>query len=298
MNIIRNMQSKNFEKHLKIAIVLTSIFFVVEIVGGLISGSLSLLGDAGHMLRDVFALLISLSALNISKKLPSKRKTFGFHRVEIFAAFLNGILLIAIGLWILLEAYHRFHSPKPIESTTMLIVALIGLGINLYVAFKLHGSHDLNIKSAFLHVLTDAIFSFAVVLAAVMIFLTENTIFDPILSSIISVVIILSASKLMKESIMILLEFTPKDVNFDLVMRDIQQVDGVQGVHNVHIWSLCSSINVMDAHVYTKETDMMKIEKIKNEIKKKLVKYNIKHATLEFECEECILPDKVERIDH
>jgi cobalt-zinc-cadmium efflux system protein len=292
------MQEKDFVKRLKIAILLTFIFFVIEIVGGFVSGSLSLLGDAGHMLRDVFALVISLSALNISKKLPSKSKTFGFHRVEIFAGFLNGILLIAIGLWILLEAYHRLHSPKPLESTTMLIVALIGLGINLYVAFNLHGSHDLNIKSAFLHVLTDAIFSVAVVLAAVLIFLTENPIFDPVLSSIISVVIIISASKLVKESIMILLEFTPKDVDFDLVLKDMQQVDGVEGVHNVHIWSLCSNINVMDAHVYTKETDMMKIEKTKTEIKKKLVNHNIKHATLEFECEECILPYRVERIEH
>jgi cobalt-zinc-cadmium efflux system protein len=292
------MQQKNFEKHLKMAILLTFFFFVVEIVGGFISGSLSLLGDAGHMLRDVFALVISLSALKISKKLPSKRKTFGFHRVEIFAGFLNGILLIAVAIWILLEAYDRFHSHKPIESMTMLVVALIGLAVNLYLAFKLHGSHDLNIKSAFLHVLTDAAFSFAVVLAAVLIFLTGHTIFDPLLSSIISAVIILSASKLVKESIMILLEFTPKDVDFDLVLKDIQQVEGVEGVHNVHMWSLCSNINVMDAHVYTKEADMMKIEKIKNKIKEKLDKYNIKHVTLEFECDECILLDRVERIEH
>ncbi|MGB3863084.1 MAG: cation diffusion facilitator family transporter [Candidatus Aminicenantaceae bacterium] len=292
------MHKNNFEKYLKIAILLTSIFFVVEIFGGLISGSLSLLGDAGHMFRDVIALVISLSALNISKKLPSKRKTFGFHRVEIFAAFLNGILLLAIGLWILLEAYNRFYSPRPIESTTMLIVALIGLGVNLYVAFKLHGSHDLNVKSAFLHVLTDAIFSLAVILAAILIFLTGKTVFDPILSTIISVIIVFSAFKIVKESVMILLEYTPKDVNFDLVLRDIQQVEGIQGVHNVHIWSLCSNINVMDAHVFTTENNMTKIEAIKNEIKKKLEKHNIKHTTLEFEFEECILPDKVERIDH
>lgn len=292
------MQRNSFEKHLKIAILLTSIFFVVEIFGGLISGSLSLLGDAGHMFRDVIALVISLSALNISKKLPSKRKTFGFHRVEIFTAFLNGIFLIAVGSWILLEAYNRFHSPRPIKSTTMLIVALIGLGVNLYVAFKLHGSHDLNVKTAFLHVLTDAVFSFAVILAAMLIFLTGKTIFDPILSAIISVAIVFSTSKVVKESVMILLEFTPKDVNFDHVLRDIQQVEGVQGVHNVHIWSLCSNINIIDAHVYTKETNMTKIEKIKSEIKKRLEKHNIKHATLEFECEECIQPDVVERIDH
>jgi len=288
----------DFEKHLKIAILLTSLFFVVEILGGLKSGSLSLLGDAGHMLRDLIALIISLSALNISKKLPSKRKTFGFHRVEIFAALLNGILLIGIGIWILFEAYSRFLSPRPIESTTMLVVALIGFGINLYVASKLHGSHDLNVRSAFLHVLTDAIFSLAVIITAILIFLTGKTIFDPILSASISVVIIVSALKIVRESTMILLEFTPGNINFDQVVKDVQQVDGVIGVHDVHLWSLCSNINVMNAHIFTKETDMTKIEKIKMDIKKRLEKYNIKHTTLEFECEECLVPNEVEKIDH
>jgi len=295
---IKIMQKTHYEKHLKFSIFLTSVFFGVEIVGGWISGSLSLLGDAGHMFRDVFALIISLSALNVSKKLPSERKTFGFHRVEILAAFMNGIFLIAIGIWILLEAYHRFHSPKPIESTSMLIVAVIGLGVNLYVARRLHGSHDLNIRSAFLHVLTDAVFSVAVILAAILICLTGKTIFDPILSSMISAVIIFSSLKIVKESLRILLEFTPKDIDFDQVFQDIQKVEGVKGVHDVHIWSLCSNINVLDAHVFTDETDMTEIQKIKSVIKQTLEKYNIRHATLEFECEECILPNKVKKIDH
>lgn len=295
---IKIMQKTHYEKHLKFSIFLTSVFFGVEIVGGWISGSLSLLGDAGHMFRDVFALIISLSALNVSKKLPSERKTFGFHRVEILAAFMNGIFLIAIGIWILLEAYHRFHSPKPIESTSMLIVAVIGLGVNLYVARRLHGSHDLNIRSAFLHVLTDAVFSVAVILAAILICLTGKTIFDPILSSMISAVIIFSSLKIVKESLRILLEFTPKDIDFDQVFQDIQKVEGVKGVHDVHIWSLCSNINVLDAHIFTDETDMTEIQKIKSVIKQTLEKYNIRHATLEFECEECILPNKVKKIDH
>lgn len=292
------MPHQNYKKHLKTALLLTIFFFVVEVIGGWISGSLSLLGDAAHMLRDVFALLISLSALNISKKLPSKRKTFGFHRVEIFAAFLNGIFLIAVGIWILQEAFQRIHSPQPVESITMLIVAFIGLGVNLYVAWKLHGSHDLNIKSAFLHVLTDAIFSLAVIITAVLIFFTGETIFDPILSAVISIVILISAFFIMKESAVILMEFTPKNVNFDRVVKDMQRVDGVEGVHHIHLWSLCSNINVIDAHVYTRETDMRKVDQMKSEIKKNLKKYNIKHATLEFECEECPQPDNLRQIKH
>jgi cobalt-zinc-cadmium efflux system protein len=292
------MDGRDFEKSFKIAIFLTFIFFIVEVMGGFISGSLSLLSDAGHMLRDVFSLIISLSAMVISKRLPSKKKTFGFHRVEIFAAFLNGILLIAVGIAIIWEAYSRFESPHAIESSTMLIVALAGLAVNLYVAFRLHGSRDLNVKSAFIHVLTDAAFSLAVIVAAVLISLTGKTVFDPLLSAVISVVIVFSAFKVVKESVRILLEFAPKDVDFDRVMDDIQGVEGVKGVHDVHIWSLCSNINIIDAHVYTQETDMTKIEAMKVQIKKKLEKYNIKHATLEFECEECVLRDEVAGIEH
>jgi cobalt-zinc-cadmium efflux system protein len=295
---MENIEAKDYERQLKIAILLTCIFMLIEIAGGLISGSLALLGDAGHMLRDVLSLIISLSAINISKRLPSRKSTFGFHRVEILAAFINGLLLIAIGLWILFEAYQRFKSPRPIESTIMLMVALIGLGINLYVALKLRGSHDLNVKSAFLHVMTDAAFSVGVILAAGLIALTGKPIFDPLLSSIISVVIIISAFGLVKESVRILLEFTPKEVNFDQVMEDVLGVEGVLGVHDVHIWSLCSNINIMDAHIYTKESDLMKIEKMKNEIKTRLANYNIKHTTLEFESEECLLKDEVKGIEH
>lgn len=292
------MQRNDDEKSLKISIVLTSIFFGVEIIGGLISGSLSLLGDAGHMFRDVFALFLSLSAINLSKKLPSKTKTFGYHRIEIFSAFLNGILLIGISTWILGQAYQRFYAPRPIKSTTMFSVAMMGLAVNLYVAFKLHGSHDINIRSAFFHVLADTISSGAVILASILIFFTGKTIFDPILGIGIAIVIILSGFKIVKDSITILLEFKPRNIDFDQVIKDIEQVKGVQGVHNVHLWSLCSNINVIDAHIYTTESDILEIEGIKREIKIKLEKYKIKHATLEFECEECLMKPKIKNIEH
>jgi cobalt-zinc-cadmium efflux system protein len=289
---------EDYKKSLKWAIYLTSIFFVVEVIGGFLSGSLALLSDAGHMLRDVFALAVSLSALKISRRLPSKRKTFGYHRMEIFATFLNGIFLVAMGILILYEAFQRIGSPHPIQSTTMLIVALIGFGVNLYIAFRLHGSRDLNVKSAFLHVVTDAAFSLGVIAAAFLIYLTGQTIFDPILSAVISLVIVFSAFKVIKDSTMILLEFAPMDVDFDQVIQDIQSIEGVQGVHNVHLWALCSNINIIDAHVYTRINDMREIERMKAEIKKRLEKYNIKQATLEFECEECVLPDEVAGIKH
>jgi len=292
------MLNNNVEKSLKIAIILTSIFFVVELVGGLISGSLSLLGDAVHMFRDVFALLLSLIAINIAKNLPSRTKTFGYHRVEIFASFLNGILLFGVSGWIFWEAYQRFFTPEPIESTTMFVVALIGLLVNLYVVSKLHGSHDLNVKSAFVHVLADTFSSIAVIFASIWIFFTNQVIIDPILGGVIAIFILFSAFVIIKDSIHVLLGFAPKNVNFDDVIKDIERVKGVQGAHNVHLWTLCSNINIIDAHVFTNEPSTAKIEGIKEKIKKNLEKYNIKHVTLEFECEECVEKDKIKKVKH
>jgi len=292
------MQENNVEKSLKIAIILTSVFFVVEIIGGLISGSLSLLGDAWHMFRDVFALILSLSAINIAKNLPSRTKTFGYHRIEIIAAFVNGILLFGISIWIFREAYARFFEPRPIESVTMFIVALIGLLANLYVALKLHGSHDINVKSAFTHVIADALSSVAVIFASVWIFFTGQTIIDPILGGLIAAFILFSAFGIIKDSIYVLLGFAPKNVNFDDMVKDIEKVKGVKGIHNVHLWCLCSNINVIDAHIFTNEPSMGKIEVMKQKIKKNLEKYNIRHATLEFECEECVENHKIKRMKH
>jgi len=292
------MEKNSFEKPLKIAIILTALFFVVEIAGGIVSGSLSLLGDAGHMLRDVFALIISLSAIRIAKNLPTKTKTFGYHRIEIFSAFLNGILLLGVSGWIFWEAYQRFLSPRPVEGTTMFFVALIGLAVNLYVAYRLHGSHDVNIRSAFIHVMTDTLSSAAVIFASVWILLTNQTIVDPILGAAIAVFIIYSALRILKESVHILLEFTPKDVDIEDIVSEIMKVKGVEGVHNVHLWTLCCDINVMDAHIYTNEPSMGRIESMKDQIKARLGKFNIKHSTLEFECEECRVNTKIGKMKH
>jgi cobalt-zinc-cadmium efflux system protein len=281
------LQSRNVERSLKLAVILTAAIFVVELLGSFASGSLSLLGDAGHMLRDVFALALSLSAVMLARKLPTKEKTFGYHRVEILAALLNGILLVAISGFIFFEAYLRFYNPAPIQSLTMLLVATIGLAANIFVAFSLHGSHDLNVRSAFMHVLTDMISSVAVVFAAVWIFFTGQTIVDPILGTIIAVLVLFSAFQIIRDSVHILLGFAPKDVNFNEMLKEMEGVKGVDGVNNVHLWSLCSNVNIIDAHVLTKEPNMSKIECMKAEIKQRLEKYNIKHATLEFECEEC-----------
>jgi cobalt-zinc-cadmium efflux system protein len=292
------MENKATEKHLKIAIIITSLYFIVEVAGGVISGSLSLLGDAGHMLRDVFSLFITLGAIRIAKRLPSKTKTFGYHRLEILAAFINGLLLIGISIWIFSEAIKRLAEPLPVKSLLMFSVAFIGLIVNLYVVLKLRGSDDLNIRAAFLHVLTDTLASTGVIFASAWIFFTGFTIIDPIVGVMIAIFILFSAFTVIRDSLNILLEFTPKNIDFDSLVKDIEKTEGVEGIHNVHVWSLCSNLNVMDAHVFTNISNMAKIEILKAKIKRKLEKFNIKHSTLEFECKECMRKKRIEIIEH
>jgi cobalt-zinc-cadmium efflux system protein len=278
---------RDYRKSMKIALFITIVFFLVEIAGGLLSGSLALISDAGHMFSDVLSLVLSLGAMTLALQLPTKERTYGYHRGEIFAAFINSLLLIGVSAGILWEAYLRTVNPAPVQGGLMFIVACIGLVANLGVVFLLHGSHNLNVQSAFLHVVGDTISSVAVIAAAAWIAFTGQVIADPILSAIIAILIVISAVRILRETIMILLQFTPQSVDFDSVISDMTSVKGVDGVHHVHLWSLCSDINVLDAHVYSCERDVEKIEQMKQEIKELLKKYRILHSTLEFECEEC-----------
>ena len=278
---------RDFKKPLQLALIITFLFFVIELAGGLISGSLALVSDAGHMFSDVLALLLSLGAITLAARLPTKERTYGFMRTEIFAAFINALLLMAVSVIILWEAYQRLLNPAPIQSGIMGVVAVLGLIANIAVAFLLHGSHNLNVKSAFLHVIGDMVSSVAVIVAAIWIALTGQVFVDPLLSGFIAVLIIVSAAGILRESITILLQFTPRSVDFDAVIADMSSVTGVAGIHHVHIWSLSSEVHVLDAHIYSCEQDVAKIAEMKREIRNRLEKYHIHHSTLEVECEEC-----------
>jgi len=294
-----NDTDRDYRKSMKIALFITLIFFLVEVAGGLMSGSLALISDAGHMFSDLLSLLLSLGAMTLALQLPTKERTYGYHRAEILAALINSLLLIVVSAGILWEAYQRLLNPAPVQGGLMFIVACIGLAANIAIVFLLHGSHNLNVRSAFLHVVGDTISSVAVIAAAVWISLTGQVIADPILSGIIAVLIVISAVRLLHETLRILLQFTPQSVDFDAVVADMNAVKGVDGVHHVHLWSLCSDINVLDAHVYSCERDVEKIELMKQEIKERLKKYRILHSTLEFECNECKDCALIEKIrDH
>jgi cobalt-zinc-cadmium efflux system protein len=278
---------RDYRKSMKTALFITLVFLLVEIVGGLLSGSLALISDAGHMFSDALSLVLSLGAMTLALQLPTRERTYGYHRGEIFAAFINSLLLIGVSAGILWEAYVRAVNPAPVQGGLMFIVACIGLVANLGVISLLHGSHNLNVRSAFLHVVGDTISSVTVIAAAAWISFTGQVIADPILSGVIAILIVISAIRILRETIAILLQFTPQSVDFDVVIADITAVKGVDGVHHVHLWSLCSDINVLDAHVYSCERDVEKIERLKQEIKERLKKYRILHSTLEFECDEC-----------
>jgi cobalt-zinc-cadmium efflux system protein len=293
------MRIKIKEKDLKIAIYVTSIFLFVEIFGGYLFGSVSPISDAIHMSRDVFSLYISWFAINLAKKLPTNKMTFGYHRAEVFATFINGLILIGVCIVILYSSYLRIVNPNEVKSIGMLFVASLGFLANLYVLRKLKKyEDDINIKSAYLHVLTDAISSISIIIGAIIIFLTGFYIIDPLLSMGIILLVLISTIKIVKESINILMEGVAGNVNISKIIEEMKKVEGVVSVHDVHIWSLCPNVNVLTAHIYTYNKSLSNTKKITKILNKKLIKFKIFHTTFQFECEKCKNSRNIERIEH
>jgi cobalt-zinc-cadmium efflux system protein len=275
-------------KKLKLAIILTSAILIAELIGGIISNSLALFTDAVHVFMDVLALGLSLSALTIACRPLDEKATFGYHRAEIFAALINGILLVIVVIFILREAYERLLAPPEIRTFEMLGVASIGLVVNLYVALSLRGHRDLNIRGAYLHVLGDTLSSFAVIAGGVLIILTGYYIVDPILSVIISFVIVYNSLRLLKESVDILMERTPRHINLEKLKNELLEIKGIHGLHDLHVWSICSNVHALNAHLVVDSISVKDTEKITFEINRRLIQdYRISHTTLQFECNEC-----------
>lgn len=278
-------------KKLILASVITGGIFIVEVIGGVVTNSLALLSDAAHMLTHIFALLVSLFALVFAAMPPTLKKTYGFYRLEILAALLNGIALFAITLWIFYEAYHRFKHPEAIASGMMLIVASIGLTANIVCAFILmrdndgHG-HSLNVKSVIMHLLGDTISSVGVIVGAVIIHYTNWYIIDPIISVMLCILILVWAYKLIMESVDILLEATPKDVDIDKVAANLKQIPGIDSVHDIHVWTITSGMYSMSAHIDTKDMMISDTTRLSKEINHVLSeKFKIGHTVIQFGCE-------------
>jgi len=232
------------------ALFFTLSFALVEAVAGVLSGSLALLSDAGHMLTDSMALGLAAMAAWLARKPPSKRHTYGLVRLEILAALVNSLIMLGLIAYIVTEAIHRLASPQPVMGGAVMVVAAIGLVVNIVVAWMLHqGGDNLNTRAAFLHVLGDMLGSVAALVAGGVIWATSYMPIDPILSMVVALLILISAWRLLMESLHVLLEAVPAHINIETVAHDMADVPGVQVVHDLHIWTLSSGQIALSAHM-------------------------------------------------
>jgi cobalt-zinc-cadmium efflux system protein len=271
---------KNIRKF-TLAIIVTFIFAVIEAVAGYISGSLALMSDAGHMITDVMSLAIALFACWIAMRPASSRHTYGYLRIETLAALINGLSMLIIVIIIVIEAIARIYHPSEVHGLTVFIVASLGLIANIFIIFVLsRDSHDLNTQAAILHVLGDLLGSIAAILAGAIIYFTGWNMADPILSIVISLLILYSNVKLLKEAFSILMEAVPQNLKLSDVGKNMAQVANVASVHDLHIWNITSEYVALSAHVVI---DSMQhwpqiLHQISNVLK---TQYNITHITLQ-----------------
>ena len=283
-------QSLGGRRDLLIALSITVLMMVAEVIGGLLSNSLALLSDAGHMLTDNLALLLSFFAMKFATMPATERKTFGFFRLEILAALVNGIVLVLISLYIMYHAYIRMVNPQPVQGKLMLIIAVIGLIANVIGALVLfkHSHANLNIRGAYLHIVGDALSSIGVVIGGVIILYTGWYLIDPILSFLISLVIIYGAWALVKESVNVLLESVPSHINIESVAAEIATVRGVREAYHIHVWTISSGVYALSAHVLIDDQPVSGSRDIINEIRALLSKkFNVLHSTIQLECDRC-----------
>jgi cobalt-zinc-cadmium efflux system protein len=283
----RHGRAQSSRKRLAIVTVLTAVYMIAEGVGGWWTGSLALFADAGHMLADVAALSLALIAVWFGTRPATPGKTFGYHRLEILAAFINGIALVVIAFLIFYEAYLRWLAPTPVRSIPMILVAAGGLGVNLICARLLHSERhdDLNVRGAWLHIMSDALGSVGAIVAGVIIALSGRYAADPVISVLIGGLIIWSSWHLIGEATNVLLEGTPAHINLAAVEETILQTDGVAEVHDLHVWTITSGRDALSAHVVHAESISQAV--LLQELRTKLHdRFGVDHLTLQMETPE------------
>ncbi|WP_027716284.1 cation diffusion facilitator family transporter [Desulfuromonas sp. TF] len=284
-----------------IAIALTAITLVAETIGGFWTNSLALLSDAAHVFMDLFALILSLMAIKLATRPATDRRTYGWHRAEIFASLINGLTLIFIAFGILHEAWGRFQHPEAVKSKEMFIIATVGLVMNLVAAGRLHGhAHDdLNVRSAFLHVLGDAAASVGVIIGGVIMLFTGWYVLDALISVGIVLIIAWGSVRLIREAAHILLEGVPAGVDISEVAEKMRAVEGVNDVHHLHAWSICSHISALSAHIDILPEYRLRQGEIIGEIETMLDDdYHITHSTLQGECSRCVTGPVIQQLKH
>jgi cobalt-zinc-cadmium efflux system protein len=272
---------------LSIVLVLTFVYMLAEAFGGWWTGSLALLADAGHMLADVAALALALTAIWFGSRPATPSKTFGYYRLEIFAALINGVALVLISLLIFYEAYQRWAAPPAVRSGAMILVATGGLLINLVGAWILHGDHeeDLNVRGAWLHIISDALGSLGAIIAGALMWLYGWYAADPLFSVLISLLIVWSSWNLIRESVNILLEGTPAHINLAAVEEAILETSGVEAVHDLHVWTITSGREALSAHVIHAEP-ISQPELLKQLRTKLHDRFGVDHLTIQMETQD------------
>jgi cobalt-zinc-cadmium efflux system protein len=282
---VKGHRNGHARQPLKTALLITSIFLIAEFIGALYTNSLALLADSGHMLTDVAALSLSFFAIRFSSRRATPRMTYGFYRVEILAALLNGVFLILVALYIFYEAYHRFMDPPSIKADWMLIVAIVGLLANVASAWVLFGQHreSLNVRGAFFHVLTDAIGSVGAVFASIAIIVGGYAMADPLISIVVAVLIMWSSWVLIRDAVDILLEGTPAHINIVNLREQLGNVEGVGSIHDLHVWTLTSGVLAMSCHVVAESDHFNRTELLTRVNGVARQRFRIDHTTIQIE---------------
>ena len=271
---------------LKWTLIISAGYFFAELIGGFMTNSLALLSDAGHMLSDLGAMGLSLFAFRMALRPATEKSTYGFHRAEILAALFNGLTLWLIVGIIFAAAYNRFFNPPVVQSYGMMIVAILGLLVNIIAGIILHHGHhhNLNMRGAFLHVVSDAVGSVGAIAAGAIMLFTGWYLADPLISIFIGILVLYSSWSLVKDSVSVLMQSVPKDIRLDEVRETIEQVNGVTKVHDLHVWAVTSDIYTLSAHAVVENGgdfhDVLNgIEDILKE------RFNIEHITIQLETE-------------
>jgi cobalt-zinc-cadmium efflux system protein len=278
------------EGRLKLSLLLTFGFVALELIVGARAHSLALVSDAGHNLTDGLALALSWYALWIARKPATPTRTYGFHRVGILAALANAMTLMGIALFIFVEAFHLFLHPAAIQSGPMIAVALLAVLLNTGIALGLRreAAHDVNLRSAYVHMAGDALSAVGVVLAGIAVHFTGWVYADPLVSVLIGLFIVYSSWGIVRETINILLEGTPNGLNVSAMAAEMQAVPGVQDVHDLHVWSIADGMNALSCHVNVREADTLDSARVVHDIKVLLAeRYQVRHSTIETECSDC-----------
>ena len=265
-------------------------FVAIEFAIGYLANSLALIGDALHNLTDAIALFIALIVVRIERRPPTLVKSFGYQRAGILAAFLNAATLIGFTIFLFVEAWHRVQFPQNVDTGLMLVLAVVGIILNLSLTFWLRheGKHDINIRGAVVHLIGDALASVGIVIAAILIRFTGLTIFDPILSVVIGLLILWSSWGILREAVNLLLEGTPRGIDPIAIEGELARFDGVQGVHHLHVWALASSRPALSCHLLLGDISLKEASQLLERVSAMLnAKFLIEHTTIQIEYAGC-----------